>query len=151
MHYSLQSLRGDVLGGLMSALVVLTPSVAFGVVAGLDATSGIYAAAAVGLFVGVFERSRPQMGDISSVTAIPMAVVVATYADSLAKALTIVMLAGLMQVALGLLRLARFVAYTPYSVISRLHVRRRRPDHRLDGPLVSRPVRVACQASDGSA
>ena len=118
MHYSLQSLRGDVLGGLMSALVVLTPSVAFGVVAGLDATSGIYAAAVVGLFVGVFERSRPQMGDVSSVTAIPMAVVVATYADSLAKALTIVMLAGLMQLALGLLRLARFVAYTPYSVIA---------------------------------
>ncbi len=118
MHYSLQSLKGDVLGGLMSALVVLTPSIAFGVVAGLDVTSGIYATAAVGLFVGVFERNRPQMGDISSVTAIPMAVVVATYADSLAKALTIVMLAGLIQVALGLLRLARFVAYTPYSVIA---------------------------------
>ena len=118
MRYGLQALKGDVVGGLMSALVVLTPSVAFGVVAGLDATSGIYAAVAVGLFVGVFERARPQMGDISSVTAIPMAVVVATYADSLAKALTIVMLAGLMQVALGLLRLARFVAYTPYSVVA---------------------------------
>ena len=102
----------------MSALVVLTPSVAFGVAAGLDASSGIYAAVAVGTFVGIFERSRPQMGDVSSVTAIPMAVVVATYADSLGKALTIVMLAGLMQVALGLLRLARFVAYTPYSVIA---------------------------------
>ncbi len=102
----------------MSALVVLTPSVAFGVAAGLDAASGIYAAVAVGIFVGVFERERPQFGDVSSVTAIPMAVVVATYADSLGKALTIVMLAGLMQVVLGLLRLARFVAYTPYSVIA---------------------------------
>ncbi len=118
MRYGLQALKGDVLGGVMSALVVLTPSVAFGVAAGLDAASGIYAAVAVGIFVGVFERERPQFGDVSSVTAIPMAVVVATYADSLGKALTIVMLAGLMQMLLGLLRLARFVAYTPYSVIA---------------------------------
>ena len=116
--YDLRTLKGDVTGGLMSALVALPWSIAFGAAAGLSLTAGLYGAIAVALFVGVFERTRVQFGDVSSATAIPVAAVVATYSDSAAKALTIVMLAGAIQAVLGLLRLARFVAYTPYSVIA---------------------------------
>ena len=50
--------------------------------------------------------------------AVAMAVVVATHADSLAGAFTIVIMAGLIQILLGALKVGRFVAYTPYSVIS---------------------------------
>ena len=118
MGYDLRTLKGDVVGGCMSALVALPWSIAFGAAAGLSLTAGLYGAIAVALFVGVFERTRVQVGDVSSATAIPVAAVVATYSDSAAKALTIVMLAGAIQAVLGLLRLARFVAYTPYSVIA---------------------------------
>lgn len=116
--YDLRTLRGDVIGGCLSALVVLPWSIAFGAASGLSLTAGLYGAIAVALFLGLFERTRVQFGDISSATTIPVAAVVATYSDSLAKALTIVMLAGAIQMVLGLLRLARFVAYTPYSVIA---------------------------------
>ena len=50
--------------------------------------------------------------------AVAMAVIVTSYADSLAEAFTIAIMAGLIQVLLGVVGLGRFVAYTPYSVIS---------------------------------
>ena len=50
--------------------------------------------------------------------AIAMAVVVTRHADHLAEAFTIVVLAGSIQILLGVLRLGSFVAYTPYSVVS---------------------------------
>ena len=50
--------------------------------------------------------------------AVAVAVIVTTHADNLAAAFTIVIMAGLLQIVLGVARIGRFVAYTPYSVIS---------------------------------
>ena len=118
MPYEFQTLRGDVAGGVTAAAISITPAAAFGVVSGLGAASGIYGALAVGLFVGVFERSRPQMGSVTSVLAVAMAAVVATHADTVADAFTIVMLAGVFQLVLSVLRIGSYVTYTPYSVIA---------------------------------
>ena len=49
---------------------------------------------------------------------VAMAAVVVQYADSIPAAFTIVMLAGLLQIAFGLLRIGSLMSYTPYSVIS---------------------------------
>ena len=46
------------------------------------------------------------------------AVVVAEYTDNLTAALTTAMLAGLILVAFGVLRLGRYVSYVPYSLLS---------------------------------
>ncbi len=118
MRYDLQSLRGDVSGGLATAAVSITPAATFGVVSGLGPASGIYGAIAVGLFVGIFERARPQIASVSSVMALAMAAVIATHADSAAEAFTVVILAGLIQVLMGALRIGSYVSYTPYSVIA---------------------------------
>ena len=50
--------------------------------------------------------------------AVAMAVIVTNYASNLPEALAVVVLGGLLQMALGLLRAGRFVAYTPHVVIS---------------------------------
>jgi len=47
-----------------------------------------------------------------------MAVIVTTHASTLSEALTVVVMGGILQVLLGISRLGRFVAYTPYVVIS---------------------------------
>ena len=44
--------------------------------------------------------------------------IVAEHAGNLAEAFTIVLLGGAFQIALGLLRVGRFVSYTPYTVVS---------------------------------
>ena len=56
-------------------------------------------------------------GPTGSMT-VAMAVIVETSADNIAEAFTIVVMAGMFQILFGLLRIGRFVTYTPYSVIS---------------------------------
>ena len=118
MAYSVQALRGDVFGGVTAAVVGLPVGLAFGEASGLGAVAGIYGAIAVGFFAAVFGGTKSQISGPTGPMAVAMAVIVTTHAESLAEAFTIVMMAGLIQIALGLMRIGRFVAYTPYSVIS---------------------------------
>ena len=118
MKYDLQTFRGDLFGGVTAAVVGLPVALAFGVASGLGAVAGIYGAIAVGFFASVFGGTRSQISGPTGPMAVAMAVIVTTHASSLAEAFTIAIMAGLIQVLLGVLRIGRFVAYTPYSVIS---------------------------------
>ena len=118
MRYDLQALRGDVFGGVTSAVVGLPVALAFGVASGLGAIAGIYGAIAVGFFAAVFGGTRSQISGPTGPMSVAMAVIVTSHAGSLAEAFTVVVMAGLLQMLLGVLRIGRFVAYTPYSVIS---------------------------------
>ena len=118
MTYNLQTLRGDLFGGITAAVVGLPVALAFGVASGLGALAGIYGAIAVGFFATVFGGTRSQISGPTGPMAVAMAVIVTTHADTLAEAFTIVIMAGLIQILLGVMRIGRFVAFTPYSVIS---------------------------------
>lgn len=118
VKYDLETLRGDVFGGLTSAVVGIPVALGFGVVSGLGALAGMYGAIAVGLFAAVFGGTRSQISGPTGPMSVAMAVIVTSYADSLAEAFTIAMMAGLLQILLGVIGIGRFVAYTPYSVIS---------------------------------
>lgn len=118
MTYTFQTLRGDIFGGITAAVVGLPVSLAFGVASGLGALAGIYGAIAVGFFAAVFGGTRSQISGPTGPMAVAMAVIVTTHADTLAEAFTIVIMAGILQILLGVMRIGRFVAFTPYSVIS---------------------------------
>ena len=118
MNYNLQTLRGDLFGGVTATVVGLPVALAFGVASGLGPTSGLYGAIAVGFFAAVFGGTKSQISGPTGPMTVAMAVVVTSHADTLAEAFTVVMLAGLIQILLGVLRIGRFVTYTPYSVIS---------------------------------
>ena len=124
--YGWQGLRGDVLGGIAAAVVVLPVALALGVVVaatsgddpGVGALAGLWGAVAVGFFAAMFGGTRGLMSSPSASMTVAMAAVISQY--SLAEAFAVVVLAGLIQIAMGALRLGRFIAYTPYSVISGL-------------------------------
>ena len=118
MTYNLQTLRGDLFGGITAAVVGLPVALAFGVASGLGALAGIYGAIAVGFFAAAFGGTKSQISGPTGPMAVAMAVIVTTHADTLAEAFTIVIIAGLIQILLGVMRIGRFVAFTPYSVIS---------------------------------
>lgn len=118
IDYSLSDLWQDTLGGSTAMFVALPLAVAYGVVSGLGAAAGLYGAVAVGFFTAVFGGTSTQISGPTAPMAIIMAVIVADYADTLSEALMIVMLAGVMQIVIGLLKLGRFVAYTPYVVVA---------------------------------
>ncbi|MDE0709042.1 MAG: SulP family inorganic anion transporter, partial [bacterium] len=118
VKYDLDTLRGDFFGGLTSMVVALPVSLGFGIASGMGAAAGLYGAIAVGFFAAVFGGTRSQISGPTAPMAVAMAVVLTTHADTLPEALTVVLLAGLLQVLLGLSRIGRFVAYTPHVVVS---------------------------------
>lgn len=118
MSYDLPKLRGDVLGGVTAAFVALPLALAYGVASGMGAAAGLYGAIALGFFAALFGGTATQISGPTAPMAIVVAVVIATYADTLAEALAVIVLGGLLQALLGALKLGRFVAYTPYVVVS---------------------------------
>ncbi len=119
ISYNLTTFRGDVLGGVTAGVVGLPLALAFGVASGLGATAGIYGAVAVGFFAAVFGGTKSQISGPTGSMTVAMAVIVTAHAEGdLTKAFTIVVMAGVIQIALGLMRVGRYVSYTPYSVVS---------------------------------
>lgn len=115
---SLQHLRGDIYGGITAAVVALPLALAFGVASGIGPIAGLYSAIAVGFFAAIFGGTPSQVSGPTGPMTVVMAAVVAQHADRLETAFAIVFLGGALQLVFGVLRLGRYVAYTPYSVIS---------------------------------
>ena len=116
--YGASHLRGDAFGGIIAGAIMLPQAMAYGIVSGLGPVAGLYGTIAVCLFAAVFGGTRGMIGGPNMFVTVTMAIVVADYADNLAEALTTAMLAGLIQVAFGVLRLGLYVSYIPYSLMS---------------------------------
>ena len=118
MKYDLDRLRGDVFGGVTSMVVAVPVALGFGIASGMGPAAGLYGAIIVGFFASVFGGTRTQISGPTAPMTVAMAVVLTSYADTLVEALSVVVLAGLLQVLLGLSKVGRLVAYTPYMVVS---------------------------------
>ncbi|WP_419912292.1 SulP family inorganic anion transporter [Candidatus Poriferisodalis sp.] len=118
MNYDTQRLRADLQAGVVSAIVVLPLALAFGVVSGLGPIAGLWGAVAVGLIAAVLGGTRVQISAATAPVAIAVSFVLVRYADTAVEAFTIIFIAGIMQVLIGLLRLGSLVQYTPHSVTS---------------------------------
>ena len=118
INYNLRTFRGDLFGGLTATFVCLPIAIAFGVTSGLGAAAGVYGAIGAGFFAAIFGGTNAQITKPTAPMTIAMAVILTTHAQSVSEAFTIVIMAGVLQVILGLIRIGRFVTYTPYVVVS---------------------------------
>ncbi|NMB26005.1 MAG: SulP family inorganic anion transporter [Firmicutes bacterium] len=108
--------RGDVVGGLTAAVVALPLALAFGIASGAGAVAGLYASVFGGLAAAVFGGCGVQItGPTGAMTAVLVSVVAKHGVSGMFLAGA---LAGLMQIALGVLRLGKFVKYLPQPVIA---------------------------------
>jgi SulP family sulfate permease len=116
--YGLAALRHDLFGGLTAAVIALPLALAFGVASGAGPIAGLYGAIATGFFAALFGGTPSQITGPTGPMTVVMAAIVASHADSLSEAFTIVMLGGVLQIVFGMLRAGKYVAYTPASVVS---------------------------------
>ena len=114
INYGLHDLRGDLLGGLTASGVTLPPAMGYGVLSGLGPVAGLYGAVAVGIFGSLLGGTRGFIYGPNTAVTVVMGLVVADYADSLAEAATIGILAGLIQIVFGLLGLGRYATLYPH-------------------------------------
>ncbi len=113
-----RNIRGDIFGGITAAVVALPLALAFGVASGAGAIAGLYGAIATGFFASLFGGTPAQVSGPTGPMTVVMGAIVASHADSLPEAFTIVMLGGVIQMLFGILRVGKYVTYTPASVVS---------------------------------
>ncbi|MFT7674942.1 MAG: SulP family sulfate permease [Gammaproteobacteria bacterium] len=117
------NLKGDVFGGVTTAVISLPLALAFGVASGAGAEAGLWGAILVGFFAALFGGSTSLISEPTGpMTVIMTAVltsIMAKYPETgMAMSFTVVMMAGAFQVLLGTLKLGKYVTLMPYSVIS---------------------------------
>ncbi|MGK0441160.1 MAG: SulP family sulfate permease [Pseudohongiellaceae bacterium] len=117
------NLKGDVFGGVTTAIISLPLALAFGVASGAGAEAGLWGAIMVGFFAALFGGSTSLISEPTGPMTVIMTAVltsmIAKYPESgVAISFTVVMMAGAFQVLLGTLKLGKYVTLMPYSVIS---------------------------------
>ena len=118
------NIKGDVLSGIMVAIIALPLALAFGEISRLGPEAGIWSAIVGGIVGGLFGGC---LVGVSGPTA-PMAsqiamfmgvfVIGTTNEPDLVAAFSIIFLSGLILVFISILKISRFIHYIPYSVIS---------------------------------
>ncbi|NNC50418.1 MAG: SulP family inorganic anion transporter [Flaviramulus sp.] len=120
------NIKGDAFGGITAGIVALPLALAFGVSSGLGPTAGLYGAIFISFFAALFGGTNTQIsGPTAPMTAVSMVVIagiIAVNDGDVSKALpvilTVFLLAGLMQIGLGILGLGKYIRYIPYPVVS---------------------------------
>ena len=120
------NIKGDAFGGITAGIVALPLALAFGVSSGLGPSAGLYGAIFLSFFAALFGGTNTQIsGPTAPMTAVSMVVIAGIIAvndgdveKALPAILTIFLLAGLIQIALGLLGFGIYIKYIPYPVVS---------------------------------
>jgi SulP family sulfate permease len=110
-----RSWRSDLVAGLTVAVVALPLALAFGITTGLGAAAGLTTAIVAGLVAGVFGGSDVQVSGPTGAMTVVLVPLVARFGTEAVVAVGV--LAGILVIAAGLLRLGRVLAYIPWPVI----------------------------------
>ena len=126
-----RNLRGDLLGGLTAAVVALPLALAFGNAAlgPGGAIYGLYGAIVTGFLAALLGGTPSQVSGPTGPMSVTIAGVVSSLAalgvsrdlaagEMLPLVMAAVVIGGLMEALLGVLRLGRFITLVPYSVVS---------------------------------
>ena len=110
------NIRGDVLAGLVVALALIPEAIAFSIIAGVDPKVGLYASFSIAVITAI-AGGRPGM--ISAATAATAVLMVTLVKDhGLQYLLAATVLAGILQVIAGALRLGYVMRLVSRSVIT---------------------------------
>ncbi|MDA7836458.1 SulP family inorganic anion transporter [Salibacteraceae bacterium] len=105
----------EILSGLTVALALVPEAIAFAMIAGLSPLTGLYAAFTMGLITSIL-GGRPGM--ISGATgAVAVVIVALAISHGVEYVFATVVLAGLIQMTAGFLKLGKFIRLVPHPVM----------------------------------
>ncbi|MGV9790371.1 SulP family inorganic anion transporter [Streptomyces sp. NPDC003435] len=108
-------LRTEVLGGLVVALALIPEAISFSVIAGVDPAIGLFASFTMAVTIA-FVGGRPAM--ISAATgAVALVIAPMNREHGFGYLIATVILAGVLQIVLGALGVARLLRFVPRSVM----------------------------------
>lgn len=112
----------DLMAGITGAIIVLPQGIAFASIAGLPAEYGLYSAIAPAIVAALFGSSFHLVSGPTTAISIVIFAKVSTLAapyspDYIKMAFSITLLAGVFQLALGLVRMGALINFVSYSVL----------------------------------
>ena len=114
----LSNFKGDLLGGITAGVIALPLAIALGVSSGLGAAAGIYGSIIVGMLAAIFGGTPTQISGPTGPLTVVVASVAAVHSDNPNLIFAAILLSGLFQIILGLLKVGKLVNFIPYPVIS---------------------------------
>lgn len=117
-YFDLSNLRGDILGGLTAGIVALPLALAFGEASGAGPIAGLWGAIFVGFFAALFGGTGSQVSGPTGPMIVVFAGVFASLSGDPALVFAAVVLAGVLQILMGVLRLGQYIKLVPYPVVS---------------------------------
>ncbi|MGE5048770.1 MAG: SulP family inorganic anion transporter [Deltaproteobacteria bacterium] len=117
-----RTLRADLVAGLTGALVVLPQGVAFATIAGLPPEYGLYSAMVPAVIAALFGSSWHLISGPTTAISIVVFSVISPLAepggpDFIRLALTLTLMVGALQLAMGLLRMGALVNFISHTVV----------------------------------
>ncbi|WP_078709938.1 SulP family inorganic anion transporter [Consotaella salsifontis] len=110
------NVRRDLLAGLIVALALIPEAIAFSIIAGVDPKFGLYASFSIAVLVSITGGRPGMISAATAATAVLMVTLVRDHGIQYLLAATV--LAGLIQIALGLLKLGNAMQFVSRSVIT---------------------------------
>jgi sulfate permease, SulP family len=107
--------KTEILSGLTVALALVPEAVAFALIAGVSPLSGLYAAFFVCLITSIFGGRPGMISGATGALAVVMVSLVMSHGPQYLFAAVILM--GIIQVAVGMLKLGKFIRLVPSPVI----------------------------------
>ncbi|MCP4459150.1 MAG: SulP family inorganic anion transporter, partial [Cytophagales bacterium] len=117
-----RTIRSDLLAGFTGAIVVLPQGVAFALIAGMPPINGLYTAMILPIVAALFGSSKHLISGPTTAISIVVFSAVSPYTtqgtpEFVQIAIVVTLVAGLIQLALGLARLGALVNFVSHSVI----------------------------------
>jgi len=110
------NIRADILAGLVVALALIPEAIAFSIIAGVDPRVGLYASFSIAVIVAITGGRPGMISAATAATAVLMVTLVKDYGLEYLLAATV--LAGLIQIVAGLLRLGAVMRFVSRSVMT---------------------------------
>jgi len=110
------NIRADVLAGLVVALALIPEAIAFSIIAGVDPKVGLYASFSIAVIVAITGGRPGMISAATAATAVLMVTLVKEHGLEYLLAATV--LAGLLQIAAGFLRLGYVMRFVSRSVMT---------------------------------
>lgn len=112
----LGNVRGDVLAGLVVALALIPEAIAFSIIAGVDPKVGLYASFSIAVIVAITGGRPGMISAATAATAVLMVTLVKEHGLQYLLAATV--LAGVLQIIAGALKLGGVMRFVSRSVIT---------------------------------
>lgn len=110
------NIRADVLAGLVVALALIPEAIAFSIIAGVDPKVGLFASFSIAVVVSITGGRPGMISAATAATAVLMVTLVKTFGLQYLLAATV--LAGLLQILAGFLRLGYLMRFVSRSVMT---------------------------------